>query len=157
MYRLWVRILDDDGDTATLTINIPGSFTLTEAQGFAADILPYLDAITDGAIQEAGISVAVTLPGGLQANPVQYCDVQRGALFSWRTENNYNTSFRVPAFTPSKFSTGSKNVDTEDADVTNFVTSIITGTDVGGTMVTPSDYRGDDITALVKAVESFRK
>lgn len=157
MYRLWVRILDDDGDTATLSINFPDSFTLAEVQGFAAAWLLELDAIIDGAITEAGISVVLTLPGGLAVSPTQYTDVQHGALFAFRTAGNYNTSHRVPTFVPAKFAAGSKNVDTTDSDVIAYVASMNTGIDVAGTMVQPSDYRGDDISVLSKAVESFRK
>lgn len=157
MFRLWIRIRDHDGDTSTFTLNFPSSFTLTEIQGFATSFIPLVDAIVHGTIEEAGIALVVTLPGGLKANPVQYSDVQHGALFSMRTDGNYNTSFRLPTFDPALYSTGSKNVDVEDSDVAAFIAACVSGLDVSGSMIEPSDYRGDDVTALVKAVESFRK
>lgn len=157
MFRLWIRVRDADGDTSTLTLNFPSSFSITEVLGFADGFITLLDAIITGKVEEAGISVVVTLPGGLRANPVAYSDVQHGALMSWGTDGNYRTSYRVPTFNPAMFATGSKNVDVEDSDVAAVLTAMISGIDVSATMVEPSDYRGDDINALIKGVESFRK
>lgn len=158
MFKLWVRIRDADGDVSTSQFNFPGSFTLTNIQEFAADFLPLVDAVIHGRIEEAGITVSITLPGGLKANPDQYCDVQQGALFSMLTAGGYNTSFRLPTFDRAMFAVGSKNVDVEDTDVAAFLSAIVEGIEVTGPVtVVPSDYRGDDITALVKGVESFRK
>lgn len=158
MFKLWVRIRDADGDVSTSQFNFPATFTLTNIEEYAEAFLPLLDAVIHGRIEEAGVTVSITLPGGLKANPAAYCDVQQGALFSWLTNGGFNTSVRLPTFQPEMFGAGSKDVDVEDTDVAAMVTAIISGIEVTGPVtVTPSDYRGDDITALVKGVESFRK
>lgn len=157
VFRLWIRVLDADGDTSTFALNFPNIFSLTEVIGFATGFIPLVDAIIHGCITEAGVTVSVTLPGGIKLTPDANCDVQHGAQFAFRTENAYVTGFRLPSFMPALFAAGSKNVDTEDLDVDAFLDALRDGIDVGGTMIQPSDYRGDDIQTLIKGVESFRK
>jgi hypothetical protein len=157
MYRLWIRILDNDGDTSTATFNIPDTNDYDDVLEFADAFIPLVDAVVLGEIQEAGISFSLTLPGGLKATPGVGCDVQNGALFSFATTGGYRTSVRLPSFDTAMYGANSKDVDTEDADVAAFTQAMISGIVATGGTVSPSDYRGDDINALVKAVQSFRK
>lgn len=157
LYRLWIRILDQDGDTSTATFNIPDTNDYSDVEEFADAFIPLVDAVVLGEIQEAGISHTLTLPAGLKALPGTGCDVQNGALFSFETAGGYRTSVRLPSFDTALYSPNSKDVNTEQEDVVAFAAAMLSGIVATGGTVSPSDYRGDDINSLVKAVQSFRK
>ena len=154
-FELYVRIRDEDGDASTMTLKFPDSLTVGDITDYAGAFLPLLDAVINGKIEAAGVCLAVSLPGGLKAAPINNTDVQQGAQFLFRA-GAYPVRLRVPTFKPTMFVAGSKTVDITDADVLNFRNAILNGLTPVATLVEPSSNRGEDIDSWVSAVENFR-
>jgi hypothetical protein len=158
VFTCYVTILDDDGDKSTCQFHMPRTFTWDEVVDTAEDITMLIDAMSLGQVVACGVTAAID-PASiiLKGQPVAQCDVQQCGLFTFETAEHYKHSIRIPAFDPDQFLDNSKEIDQEQIDVAAFITAIVDGVLQGETTVTPSDYRGEDITALVTAVESFRK
>ena len=153
-------VLDAKGKKSTTQINFPvsaaTSVSIDVLRDFAETTAPLIDAIIRGQIIGAGIGLAVDLSGvTLKASPVATADVEEGARFTWRTALNTITKFRLPTFDEDFISPGSNAVDIADPDVDAFVDRITEGRTILVTNVSPSDDRGEDITSLDLAVESF--
>lgn len=156
LVHIGFRIVDDDGDTSTMSVKVPqGSLTIAELTEFAEELAVLIDDCIDGAIQQITLAISVSLPGGLQASPVANSEVQRGGLLSFSaTGTPYRFSIRVPAFTPSKFA--GNTVDDQDSDVTALLLAFTAGLDATGTQVQPCDKYENDLSAYIEGVKSFR-
>lgn len=157
LVHVGVKMLDDDGDTSTFAVKVPlGALTLAQITGFAQAWATEIDDMTDGKITGLSVIIGVTLPGGLKADPVQYSEVQKGALLSFSAAGTaYRHSIRIPAVTPSKF-TGNV-LNSADADVAAVITIMEDGVDIGGVDVLPCDKYENDIVAYIEGVKSFRR
>jgi hypothetical protein len=155
-FELFIRVRDEDGDASTMTLRFPDALALVDITDYADAFLTLLDAVIDGKIEAAGVCVAVTLPGGLKASPVNNTDVQHGMQFLFRA-GTYPVRLRVPTWDPALIVPGSKNADMSDSDVLNFRNAILAGLTPDITLVEPSDNRGADVDAWVSAVENFRR
>lgn len=152
-----ISILDADGDVSSMEIKtVAGAETLAQLTQYAQDMAVLIEPLTDGAITEIRLVVAIPLPGGLTAIPVANCEVQKGALFTFTASGTaYKHSIRIPAFVPAKFS--GKNVNSADADVIVFQTAMLAGLNIGGTVIQPSDKYENDLLAVSSAVKSHRR
>lgn len=152
-----LTIRDADGDKDTVAMYIPtGSLDIADFQGFVNTVAPLVDAITDGVIESANITVGATLPGGLNDTPVAGCEVQKGGLFQLSANGTpYTHSVRVPALTPSLF-TGD-NINLADTAISNFTSVLVSGTTPVSTLVSPSNKYEMDLTSVKAGVKSFRK
>lgn len=153
-------VLDAKGQKSTMQINFPttagNSTNIDTLVDFARTTAPLIDALIRGQIVGVGIGIAVDLAGvTLKASPVATADVEEGGRFQWRTGLNTLTKFRLPTFDEDFISPGSNAVDIADPDVDAFVDRILEGRTILLSNVSPSDDRGEDITSLDVAVESF--
>ena len=150
-------IRDADGDKDTVAMYIPtGSLDIADFQGFVDTVAPLVDAITDGVIESASITVGATLPGGLATDPVAGCEVQKGGLFQLSANGTpYTHSVRIPAMTPSLFSGDAINLS--DTPVSNFTSVLVNGTTPNTSLVSPSNKYEMDLTSVKSGVKSFRK
>lgn len=150
------RIADADGDTSSMSVQVPlGALTLAHLVEFAEELAVLIDDSIDGVIQAITVATAVSLPGGLQASPVAGSEVQKGGLLSFVAAGTpYRWSVRVPAMTPAKF-TGNL-VDDTDSDIAALIAAFEDGLDSSGTTVSPCDKYENDLTAYIEGVKSFR-
>jgi hypothetical protein len=150
-------IKDAKGKTSTQLLNFPDSTDITVLKTFVSSTATMINNIIKGKIVEAGIGLSVDISGAtIRATPDPDSDVEEGARFSWRTAVNSLTRFRLPTFDEAKLVSGTTQVDTADSDISAFTARIISGQTVGLINVSPSDDRGEDITTLEAAVESFQ-
>lgn len=163
-FSVYYVVSDAKGDTSTVTVPIPDTTDVADAALFVEALGPLIGALTDGALESAGINVEVDASGiGGWAAASTLSDVQEKARFAFRTAGGFLKSLSLPTFIESKLvnSGAGKEVDLTDGDVSAFVTAMEDGlsvTGLGGTgSVFPSDYRGDDITTLVEAREAWGK
>lgn len=160
VFSIIYTIRDEKAVESTTSVNLPESTAFTDVALFAAELAKIIDPIITGAIIRIGVAFQVTLPGGLASTPAANTDVEEGARFQWRTVNNYMASNRLPTFDEQFIQAGTREVDQTDANVAAFVNAILTGinlTGVGGSgTIQPSDYRGEDITAIDTAREMFQ-
>lgn len=148
-------IMDAKGKKSTMKINFPIATDIAILQTFISSTATMIDAIIKGQIVEAGIGLAVALPGGLKAAPLADADVEEGARFNWNAASGANTGFRMPSFDEAFIETGGTAVDVAATEVDDFVQRILAGQTVGIINVSPSDNRGSDVTALESAYEQF--
>lgn len=161
-YSVIFSFRDAKGKTSTTEVNVPTGLTLANMTIFAQEMGKLIDPLISGVITRIGVAISVALPAGLDASPVSTSDVEEGGKFQFSTAGGYYTGLRIPTWLESLVSSGSDDINTVDTDVAAFVTAMISGIDlttatpVAGTgTVTPTDGRGDDITALVNAKEQF--
>lgn len=153
-------IQDEKGESSTAFLNIPTSFTIAQAIECAQDVGVLIDAVIGGQLTNIGLCYLVTLPGGIKATPDAGSDVEEGARFQFRTAANHLTRFRLPTFLEDLILAGTNTVDLADTDVDALVDAVVTGNAVaagGGTTVTFTDARDEDITAIDAALESFQR
>lgn len=159
---LVLTVRDGKGKDAQLLINIINqddesdiSKQLEMARKFQLDI----DALITGQVVRCGLVIDVPLDTGLSTSPDTNADIEQGALFIFRSTTNFNTSTRIPTFDETKLITGTPSVDLTDSAVADFVTNIIDGYEANttGDRREVQDNRGDDITELLSAKQSFQR
>jgi len=148
---LSLKIGDDAGKSKTLPVFFTSSVTPANIQTFLTAFAPLADAVIDGIIESASLTLDLALPGGLKSSPVEDSTVRRGAVESFANPSRFAWSLYVPSFSLTKITGG--NIDIADADVVAFNAAYVTG--AGG--FTPSNGEGLDLTAMLHAAESFRK
>lgn len=153
-----VSIRDAKGKVSTMKINFPDEVNIGMVKDFlngSDSGLGIIDALIKGQVVSAGIGLEVDLPAGLKAAPLPDSDVEEGARFSFRTSTGSITGYRIPTFDEAKIVQGSRNVDTTDEDVSDWIDRMTEGRTVGLENASPSDDRGADVVALESARESF--
>lgn len=162
MFNLYYTIMDDKGQTSKVTIPFPDSLGIANVPAAVQAIGDLLDPLISGGMMSAGFSYDVDISGfGWNASPILYIDVQEGAKFVFRGVNGFLKRLRLPCFKENKMLPNSNKVDQTDTDVAAFATAMVDGVDLtsyGGTGThAASDVRGDDLTSLQDAYESFTR
>lgn len=146
-------ILDFTGGRKTLPIYFADPITLTQADDFISAGAPLLDALIDGQIIDAVLTLSRSLPGGLKTSPVAGNTAREGALLSIEAAGTvYTFDSYVPSVSNSHF-IGNLLNDTDTA-VTDWYTEM---TGPGGGQPDPTDKNANDLTTVRKAVRAFRK
>lgn len=147
-----VGVKDFKGKTASVVVAIPTGNTLADITLYAQAFAGVLDAVTDALVQSITVTLQVPLPGGLKVAHPESEDIGSGANFGFDCANtNYRETIRVPAIL-STLRTG------DLVDMTDPVITVFTGNVINGVApVLPSDHYGNDITAALQAVVTFRK
>lgn len=150
-------IRDADGDKDTVTMYFDGTGKdIADYQSYVTVVTPLIEAVVDGVIESASVSVGVTLPGGGKTDPVAGSEVQKGGLLQFSaTGTPYTHSIRIPSMKPSLFSGDS--VVTGTPPVSTLVTAIVDGDSTSGTLVNPTNKYAMDISGLKAGAKSFRK
>lgn len=150
-------IKDAKNKESVMNINFPENVDIAVLKTFASSTATMINNLIKGEIVSAGIGVEVDLSGAtIRSTPDADSDVEEGARFSWRSVVNSFPRFRMPTFNEAKLVSGTTVVDTGDSDVSAFVGRIESGQTVGLVNVSPSDDRGEDISALSTAIEDFQ-
>lgn len=153
--KLVYNIKDGVGKPATMSFNIPLSFSGAQTEAFADALAPIIDDLIDGYIVDYEYTVSMIPVAGIAVVALGTADVEEGALFNWRTANGYPTKNRVPTFKESLMIAGTEQVNLADPAVDAFNLAIRSG--LGAPAVAPSDGHGDDITTLVSAYDMHTK
>lgn len=148
-------IHDEMRKPSYLKINIPSSFSGAQTEAFADAFALLLDAVIDGQIVSYKHSLEMIVPAAVKDAPIGGSDVEEGALFNFRTVNNYPTKFRVATFKEEFMVAGTENVDLSDLTVQAFFEAVEVG--LGTPAVQPSDWHSDDISVLVSAYDMHTK
>lgn len=148
-----IGIKDADGDSKRVPLYVPATLTLTDIQAFANGAMTVLDAAIEGAITDALVTLALTMPGGLRAAPLAGSEAQKGALLTFDAANtNYNHSIFVPTWAEAGFAGN----DVVNSGVYNAVIAgIVSGLGAGNTQST--DRYANDLSAYLKGEKRFRK
>jgi len=147
-----VSLVDENGNRGHVHIYVPTGMTLAQLQAFADAALPDIDAVSGAKIDSVQVTKQLTLVAGLKASATAGHPIQQGANVSFDALNTaYRHTIRIPAVLESLCTGDVFNV-ASGAGAT-FATQITTG---DGT-VSPSDRYGNDLTAVIEGVVTFRK
>lgn len=153
-FTVAVRVKDAEESTkeATIPLNVPNDLTVAEIQTWLDAVLPEIDALTEGQITEATLTMPLTLVGGLKGAPTAGAFNERGGLITFDTDGPRAASIRIPAM--------NKTIMPGDTfpltgAVATFVTRITTATTAGAVRpVSEQDYQ---YLAGRKGSKSLRK
>jgi hypothetical protein len=149
-----VSVVDYKGDTGNVVYYVPTGQALGDIELQAQTFAALLDDVTGGVIQGMTITKQMTLPSGLKDTALAAHNIEKGGNIGFDCANTpYRTTIRVPAIA--------------EAIVTGEVVDITTANDPGDLFcdhvvaglspVLPSDKYGNDITARLEGVVTFRK
>lgn len=149
------RVQDDESDTreASVPINIPTGSTVAEIQAFADAIAPEIDALTEGKVASASVTINLTLPGGLKADPVAGSFNERGGLITFDTTGPRADSVRIPAM--NKTIMPGDSFALTDTDVAALVTRLTTATTAAN--IRPRTTQDYEYSAARRGSKSLRK
>jgi len=152
---LAVRIQDAESDTreATVPLYLPTGKTLAEYQAYADAVLPEIDALTEGKITSAEITLPLTLVAGLKASPVAASLNERGGLITFDTTGPRADSVRVPAMSRTIMTGDSFSLS--DSDVAALIDRLTTSTTAAN--IRPRTSQDYEYSAARKGAKSFRK
>lgn len=148
---LTTTLIDADGDTRTVPVFLPAATTEANIAAFATAYAPLLDDVVGGRITEQSYTKSLTLPGGLKTEPVEFSEVQKGALFSYANLSRYKWGLYVPTWLDILFVGDA--IDLEGTGVAAFVDAYISGL----ASQLPTNGYAFDLTALAKSRKAFRK
>lgn len=151
-------IKDGKNKNSVMHLNFPENVDIGVLRlNFVPTTATLLNAIITGKIVAAGVGLEVDLSGAtIRATPDANSDVEEGALFTGVTAIGSDTTFRVPTIDESMFVPGTTQINGSDLDMAAFVLRVVDGQTVALVNVSPSDNRGEDITEIPTAVDSFQ-
>jgi hypothetical protein len=150
---------DDDGARSTTTIHFEAvEANFGEAKALADELAPLLAAISDAALLDYNVNLAVY--DTAQPAPGSPSDVEIKGVFLLKTEDNFRASLAVPSIKEScLIADGARagiDIDLTNVDVAALVDALVDGVTVGIITYEPSDRRGSDITQVVDAYKQIR-
>ncbi len=107
VHVITVGIRDYLGERKTLQppLYLPAATTVATINTLLGTMLPLLDAVIDGKIEDVSVQLALTLPGGLKGSAVTGKDVHNGANLTFDpADTNFAHSFYVPTWEEAGFS-----------------------------------------------------
>lgn len=163
---VFIRVRDAGGGdkpgTSIISVEIPLATTPANAIAFARGLTTFVDPLTEGLIEAAGVTFEVDLAGlGLDTVASALADVQERAIFAFRTAAGKLKRIGIPCFLETLFNGAGAldTVDTADTDVAAFITAMEDGIDVtafGGTgIVAPVDTNNSDLATFESANQQF--
>jgi len=157
------RIRDYSSNRSSqVAINVPDSISIENVAGYAKELAPLIDAVTDGYIDQVSAVVAIALPAGIKDEPQPGSDLEEGAEFVFKP---YTRATRIPAFEPAYFLWSDDLreilVNTTLPPVAALISALIDGLDAapsgGNQVVVPVDSRGEPSVEFDNAYRSVKK
>lgn len=152
-------IEDAKGRVTSFGVNFPQNVDVPLVTGdFMQTTAQLIDQFVDGKIVGANASIDVNLDGvTLKTAPISGSDVEEGASFSFRSIAGAPTIMRIPTFDETFGMNTGTSVDLTAVAVDDFVQRIIAGDTQGATTVRFSDAHGNNVAALARAQEKFKR
>ena len=148
------RLQDDESDVKrqAVPIYVPTGFTLAQYQSFSNTFAPLLDAVTESAIAEIELTVALTKTGlGLKTTPTAGALNERGGIIGMSNAGQWGDSVRIPAILHTIMSGNEFSLSDTD------IAALISGLLLGDTTVIPRTRDGFTWTAGLYGKKSFRR
>lgn len=146
-------ITDGEGHTGTTGVYFAEAETEADLAAFAAAFIPLIEAIIDGKVTK--VTITKVLVAAVATGIDAASDIEIAAKFIFDVFNTVkNKVMSLGSFTRSKLISGTRNVNTADADVAAFVNYIIATPALVGD---PTDSEERDITGLISAKEEYTR
>jgi hypothetical protein len=141
-----IRIRDYVGGEKSFPLYVPATVSLATIQSELNAFLPELDAVIDGKIELAVVTIGLTLPSGMKGAPVTGHTVREGVLNSYDAAN---TDFKFSPYWPSAAEAGFVG--------NSWLNTGIYATANGGPIVFASDKDGNALSSYLSGRRTFRK
>lgn len=151
--------VDEKKKESHAKLRIPNTLTFAQFKAFGAAAAAILGDMSTCEITEVSVSVGLDLSGAdLKSVATQFADwFNKGFIQASNIVNGLFSRFNIPTWDDNNNTAGSKNMNLTDPDVAELTTLITDGLDVGGTLIYPVAVRGDALTQIDIAQETFRK
>jgi hypothetical protein len=160
-WQLSFVIEDGKGQQSVHSLWLPAASTSVDIQEFTDLYIEELDPLIGGLIVSASVSMPLTTTGAeVEADKAAIfpiSDVEEGAIFKYRSTNQFPFRHRIPTFLEGAFVSGTVDVDEADADVSDYVDAMIDGLVVTSGTLQPIEHRDEDLTLLIGGVENFTR
>jgi len=152
VWTVSLTIADTEGHKSVASFYLPDGTALSDVESAASDVVTLVGNIILGGVVAVNVSKSVDVVGVPQA--VGASDVEEGAMFTFVTDGGFYTRMRIPTFDQATHIP----INSDDVTVAGAVASFVEYMSMGGVPgPEPCDYRGDDITGLSTAKESYGK
>lgn len=148
-----IQDAEQNSPLASLPINVPSGFTVAQLQTYVDAVAPEVDALTEGQIVEAIVTIGLTLPTGLKNAPVSGAFNERGGLITFDTAGPRKDSVRIPAM--SRTIMPGDSFALTQAAVAAFITRLTTATTAAN--IRPVSAQNYNFVAARAGKKSFRK
>lgn len=147
---------DDSGETATTTVHVPNTFSISQYTEFSRAMANLVDNIVAGVVSSCELTVSLDISTLTGNNAQAGSDVEEIGAFVFRTGEGRDVQVNIPGINESMVASNSDELDQLDTDVAAFITAMLSGIAVAGGTPQPSDVNEGDLTTLVSAREEFR-
>lgn len=150
---------DEKEKESTSKLRIPNSLTFAQYRAFGAAAAAILNDMSTCELIEVSVSVGLDLSGAdLKSVATQFADwFTKAFIQASNAVNGLIGKFLIPTYDDNNNTAGSKNMNQADPDVAALTTLITDGLDVSGTLIYPVAVRGDALSDIDIAQETFRK
>ena len=156
MPQVIYTVIDDDGDRATTSINIPTGFSLSQIVEFGAGMATLIDAVLDGRVESCEVAFSVDV-ADLTNNIVgTSSDVEEIGAFKFTTANGFPVNMNLPGLDEGFVGVGTDDLDVALPAVAALITAMETGIATSGGTIAPCDVGEDTIALTNSARERFR-
>ena len=154
-----VVIQDGNGNNASTKVRLPNGFTIAQYREAGQALAQVIGDMSTGQVVNVGIGLNLDFgSAGLKVSPLSLSDVYNKARYIF---NAGTTGFRkilnLPAINDNAIVDGSQNIDSTLPDVQAFETAMLSGISTVDGTIAPVTNRGQDLTAVSTAIESFRR
>jgi len=149
-------VIDDSGDRATTTVNLPTGFSLSQFGEFGSAMATLVDAMLGGKVESAEICFPVDVSGLTSNTALSTSDVEEIGAFQFRTVDNFPVRVNVPCIDELLVASGSDDLNQGDADIAAFIAAMENGIVTTGGTISPTDVGEDDIVNTDFARERTR-
>ena len=147
-------ITDVGGHTKSVPLYFPTGMTLANIQAGVNAFAPVVDAVIDGIIAAAQVTLALTLPGGLRSTPGPQ-RVNIGALLGFDAANTaYKHSIYIPSWRALYM--GQDGITLGGPEMA-LINGVLGGLGTGGSELKPSDKFQNDLTSFLSGDITQRK
>lgn len=149
-------IRDADANVNSLAVNFDTTgLTLVQMQEFADIVTNALDDVTEGVIDSINLTLGLTLPGGIDTDPVAGSNNQEGGLILFADGGGFKEGIRVPALIQAAFS--GKTITLTNTAIQAFTNLFTTDVAITGGDARLTNRYLLDYVSVVSGVKSFRR
>jgi len=152
-------IQDGSGKKSFTKIHVPLGFAISDYLEFAVSMAQIIADLNNGIVTRAGLCIGLDLSTATLKTDADYdSDVTDKGAFGFDTSalGFYKNMF-IPTLDELKVVDNTDTIDVLDTDVQAFLGAMLDGIVVTGGTIQPTDWRGNDITAVRYNKEQFRR
>lgn len=154
-WKVTFTVVDGKNKNGSFSFHFDPARTVDQLIGWIGAISPALAIIMKGGINAISVSRSVAVPLLAPSVPSSDSDIEEKMRSLFDTAGGFSGKFSIPTLDEALVNEGSTSIDQSNAGVILLNTAVESGIDVGGTVVAPTDSRGDAISQIRAQNEVF--